>query len=67
MKEGRRRVGCVALTGMVLVGAAALLGVIGMGAKSGVLRSDPAGLLLLAALLGLLGLGVFIAASRGGK
>lgn len=63
--NNRRRGGCAALVALTLLGAGLLLGVVGLGARAGVLRSDPAGLLLLAAVLGLLGIGVFIAASRG--
>lgn len=63
--EGRRRGrGCAALGGLVLLGAALALAVVAMGAGAGLLRSDPAGLLLVAALLALVGIGVFIAIGR---
>lgn len=65
--EGRRRGrgrGCAALAGLVLLGAALVLGLVAVGAGAGVLRSDPVGLLLVAAILALVGIGVFIAIGR---
>lgn len=56
--------GCLALAALVLLGAALVLAAVGVGAKAGLLRSDPAGLLLLAALAALVGAGIFIAAGR---
>lgn len=56
--------GCLALIGIVLMGVGIMVAVVGVAAQSGLLRSDPAGLVLLAAAVGLVGLLVFVAASR---
>lgn len=66
-QHSRNRAGCFAAVGLVLMGAAVLTAVIGAGVGSGVLRADSSGLLLLAALAALLGLGIFLAASRFGR
>jgi hypothetical protein len=55
--------GCLALGGLVLLAAGALLGLAAAGEAAGLLRSDPAGLGLVAAAVGLLGLALFVAAT----
>lgn len=56
--------GCLALIGMVLIGAGIMVAAVGVGGQAGMLRSDPVGLVLLAAAVGLVGFLVFIVASR---
>lgn len=55
--------GCMALVGLVLVGAGVLTAAVGAGASAGILRSDPAGLVLTAAFVALLGAAVFVVAT----
>lgn len=55
--------GCLALVGLVLVGAGAVTAAVGAGASAGILRSDPAGLVLVAAAVALVGAAVFVAAT----
>ena len=55
-RGGRAGVGCVLLGGLILLGAGGFTALVGVGGESGVLRSDPQGMLLLAALALLVGL-----------
>ena len=55
-KRGRAGVGCVLLLGLILLGAGAFMSLVVMGGASGILRSDPQGMLLVAALAALVGL-----------
>lgn len=57
--------GCVALVGIILIGAALLMALAAAGESAGLLRPDPGGAARLAAGAGLLGTGLFVAASRG--
>ena len=53
---GRVSVGCVLLGGLLLLGAGGFTGLVVIGGQSGVLRDDPAGMLLVAGLARLAGL-----------
>ena len=53
---GRPGVGCVLLTGLVLLGAGVFTALVVAAGQSGILRSDPQGMFLLAALAALAGL-----------
>lgn len=55
--------GCLALVGLVLVGAGILTAAVGAGASAGLLRGDPAGLVLVAAAVALTGAAVFVLAT----
>lgn len=55
-KSGRAGVGCVLLAGLIFLGAGAFTAVVVAGGQSGMLRSDPQGMLLIAALAALMGL-----------
>lgn len=65
MQQSRARPkGCLVLIGLVLVGVGLMTGVVGVGGTTGLLRSDPVGLVLLAAVVGLVGLLVVLLAAR---
>jgi len=63
-KEKRKGKGCLALGALVMMGAAVLLGLVAVGTGSGLLRSDPVGLGLMAVAVGLIGLLFFLLIAR---
>lgn len=66
MREGNEMsgksgaLGCRAAIGLILMGAGLMTGAVGWLASQDVLRRDPQGLMMVAAVLLLLGVGLFV-------
>lgn len=67
VKKNNGALGCRAAIGLILIGVGVVTGLFGWLTSLDVLRRDPQGMMLVAAVLFLVGLGVFLSvAFRGG-
>ena len=64
VEYGRPRIGCVLLAGLMLIGAGCFTASVVVGGQAGLLRDDPQGILLLAAVAVCLGLAAVVVAER---